>query len=45
VTSQSILQRLDAECRQGERLRYGRALIRSYRLEMAIEEEDMPLDE
>jgi len=45
VTSQSILQRLDAECRQGERLRYGRALIRSYRLEMAIEDEDMPLDE
>jgi hypothetical protein len=29
----------------GERLRYGRALIRSYRLKMAIEEEDMPLDE
>jgi len=26
----------------GERLRYGRALIRSYGLEMTIEEDDMP---
>jgi len=29
----------------GERLRYGRALIRSYALEMAIKEEDIPPDE
>jgi hypothetical protein len=29
----------------GNRLRYGRALIRSFRLEMTIEEDDLPPDE
>ena len=45
VLQMMIADRFRFAVLHGERLRYGRALIRSYRLEMTVEEDDMPPDE
>jgi hypothetical protein len=39
-----IAKRFHFAVLHGEPLRYGHASIRSYRLEMTIDEEDMPVD-